>query len=1540
MLSKHALIRLQGRYFNLNSQTNLDIVDIFPRNCPVKENLTFTVRFSDALSFSRFKPLCWLSQCYTQPCLLRGQCKCSLATAGVDSVLLSSNVDLPLNCFPSVQRATSPASLNGHHWTTAHNHFLTFFDAPVLMDNMFEAPVQQFSTQIGTTNGRLVVENKSATINTYLQLAPCNVSDPSGIINCYFYNQTVSTSGSIEYRLSPGVCDPFNSDLCCSTGHDIPLTFVETRGFCEGFTKLTGSFDSVSAGYYHTCMSYHSSQFFPLRILYFQGGTGPSGCIPSAALLVPATPVEVLYFTVYNVNLQKMQPNQIPANYEVQVTIFGTDFSTLISPDRSFQSVDFQVMIYNTDLNFVSVSSTDNGITNSKVSADSVSFSISSTFFSNFNVIYQETLNAKVSFDGSFWFPANGIPFILYQVSPTMTFFPLYGLFDTEVNVTITGNSFDPSRPAKCRFPNMPCMNISGQNAAPCERDATIISVSKCQCTLPARGAAQTSEVTIQFSPDTTISAVSEMMFTKYASKFTFHKSFSTAYLDSNSAPVDSSQYGSEVRDLYIDATSEKIQIIPENVCLDLVKIHSLNMLVVSVVVMNANVHIPRIPVSIHSVVGAVGTCAEFHGFCARPDCEPTIDLPGGPNDCCLAEGMIPDTCCPLNHTGDWAAKSLCFAPNIISDPMATEVRNSCPATIRFALPRMRFCRGGPMDSSFCTSDSDCLSAGECAEMPVNTIVQLSTDGGQHYSGPSSASILFYRPVVITSWSPFRILKDCGANCGVRNGLVTDSGKTLCGLEPSCTKRSPVVVILGPDLIAGTCNGCDVVTIMDDSFALAKCKFQSMLCVEDVCNPVPNGTVIVPGEFSLGGASYQISCPSPVLRYPSLVHLSIALDSKSFVGNSGSQHVYILFISPPSVLAVFPANGIYDAETSITVIGKDFCNKTASISCDSRNSTFAWCIFDYKNIAPPEEQWNVPNKYTPATIVNETMAVCQAPAIIPDIVPARPRAKVGLILNGFVNSFGVLVNAGDVTILRINPEAGTIGSPTRVQIDGYNLFDKYRGCPGQVEQLYLPLGVLASQGCNSSESLSAKLYCKFGNQTVLAQYAPSEVIDSFVCLAPAFTTTDGPVSVSVSLNGEKSEYSNTLSFTFANPVIEALFPSMGFGGGSPVTIRGKGFVDVPQLSCLFYPTLSSKIVDGTVTTDSLVRKATFLSPSEVQCVMPAAWEYPLSCACNCFKSICTPPLMRYNVSAYSFLSLSQKHATETTTWADVTLGIERCAPNEIVTCAVHVHLVLNLYDLPVNSLTYQYNMSRPVLTSIRPSAGPLSGGTVITLNGGRFSQSSAWCVFGFNSYSPITFIDSSIVTCTAPKACEWRASQRNSLLTTGNACVFPFRWNGTWQTSCVNTSQTNPFFGTSPVPNDKFCAITTNFLLDKQWGDCFCKSQSAGRVRSNEWLYYEDFTLQRIFPRSGKDSGNAVITLSVSRLNGMTLQLKCQFIDSLLNSSMVSATIVDDTTLVCLSPARGRLLSSVSVRLTDNEQLYTNALPYYFFTAPRLTKAS
>ena len=57
--------------------------------------------------------------------------------------------------------------------------------------------------------------------------------------------------------------------------------------------------------------------------------------------------------------------------------------------------------------------------------------------------------------------------------------------------------------------------------------------------------------------------------------------------------------------------------------------------------------------------------------------------------------------------------------------------------------------------------------------------------------------------------------------------------------------------------------------------------------------------------------------------------------------------------------------------------------------------------------------WVVPRIYSPAFVKDAQNIVCRAPIIKPDTVPARPRALVGVLLNGIWDPVsGTLLNPG------------------------------------------------------------------------------------------------------------------------------------------------------------------------------------------------------------------------------------------------------------------------------------------------------------------------------------------------------------------------------------------------------------------------------------------------------------------------------------------------------------------------------------------------
>jgi hypothetical protein len=691
----------------------------------------------------------------------------------------------------------------------------------------------------------------------------------------------------------------------------------------------------------------------------------------------------------------------------------------------------------------------------------------------------------------------------------------------------------------------------------------------------------------------------------------------------------------------------------------------------------------------------------------------------------------------------------------------------------------------------------------------------------------------------------------------------------------------------------------------------------------------------------------------------------------------------VVFIKRPEVTAVVPTNGIFDANTEISVTGKFFCNEAAAMPCSaSAGSTDHWCIFDFKLVRPEQDVWSVNRKYTPAVVIDPQRLVCRAPVISPDVVPARPRALVGVILHGIFDSqLGILINPDDVlrseayylyharpTALRILPGAGAYMGGTLVTIAGSGIFDSYRGCFGGAlnNEEDLPIGWPAYE-CDAIAQGRAlvpkhKAYCRFDDQVVpalilVAQSATDPFNrNSLVCTSPAISDPSGSAQgyavsdMTFSLNGKLDEFSNPIPYLYGAQKVQSLIPTSGSAGAAEMlTVRGTNFIDSPQLTCFFTPSVYSAwdaritknggtaqnptfaYVAGqeSLSSQRLATKAVYLDDEHVLCPIPAAWMYPLKCTCQCndgMHNLCGTQQVQRNLVQYEYPAAapwspaaitqpiySEKSVTEKIDSATCTAdqsAVHFCDTTETDCdemasrpsdrsedtgalkaagkgCQVRVQVGVNLQQLSheTEEVLYVYDMRIPKVISVMPTAGPVSGGTMLTIVGERFPPSdddvnfvTPRCAFGPNLYTKTTRLDSKTLTCQTPAACVWNiysggvgkpeVGREDEVATAdpkpGTLCKFPFIWppdvramrvagiKGKPQTECVTPPEMPvdadgvivgkefwsveyqaavDFFGSpGAVPLKPFCAATTNLEQDKQWGLCSCNMTQPGPV--------------------------------------------------------------------------------------------------------------
>jgi len=841
---------------------------------------------------------------------------------------------------------------------------------------------------------------------------------------------------------------------------------------------------------------------------------------------------------------------------------------------------------------------------------------------------------------------------------------------------------------------------------------------------------------------------------------FNFHSKFTDLYLDAFSAPVNAPALGTDERTLLIDSSNQKTFVAGSNaVCLSFQRMHRQGAVRLALRNDGATVHTRVIPLQIDNVLDTLGGCPQLDGYCVgqmaiRPgdnvpdrnffSCAPSLVKPLGsempeaytvsdpaPEGCCEAPGMDPVTCCPIINDPRWqqdptkgvvwndeilletAGKielydsngdtisyaGKCRSPNIRKYPAkVTEAAvEICPVSIKWRLPTIKMCRGGKPDTEnqHCNNDMDC-GTGRCQFMPMNSVLQVSTNGGQDYSGPATTTILFYNAPQVQAISPQRVVKDCGESqpgkmdCGWGaswQATMLPAASTFCGLETFCARRQSISFTMGPGLVTGPCMACNKIYVNRKAFADVKCRFQ------------------VQGKSVLANALYEgfdgystVSCQSPVLNEPSLVEVGVALDGKTFITQIGDpflsnfgQKTSVVFIQRPEVIGVVPTNGIFDANTLINITGKYFCNDTAAMPCANiAGSHHHWCIFDFVAVNPVStDGWGVNRKYTPAVIIDNEHMQCRAPVIQPDAVPARPRALVGVILHGiFDQASALLLNPTDTIIssafyiyhakpqaLRIIPGAGAYSGGTRITISGEGVFDSYRGCytGRSTDEDDLPIG-WAAFNCAAKATgtkLIPKAYCRFGQQVVTALIQTKQaatdpfVRNDLVCIAPAIqdpTSTQlgyETSEMSFSINGQRNEFSNSIPYRYAAQKVLQLIPTTGSAGAiEMLTVLGTNFINSPQLTCFFTPYVYSawdatikKTGQGTSAANPvfqqtagnvplgslrLATKATYLDSESVVCPIPAAWEYPLKCTCKCGSELCGLAQTQKNLSKYEF----------------------------------------------------------------------------------------------------------------------------------------------------------------------------------------------------------------------------------------------------------------------------------------------------------------
>ncbi|CAN0054030.1 unnamed protein product, partial [Heterosigma akashiwo] len=247
------------------------------------------------------------------------------------------------------------------------------------------------------------------------------------------------------------------------------------------------------------------------------------------------------------------------------------------------------------------------------------------------------------------------------------------------------------------------------------------------------------------------------------------------------------------------------------------------------------------------------------------------------------------------------------------------------------------------------------------------------------------------------------------------------------------------------------------------------------------------------------------------------------------------------YYEEPVIESIYPALGSELGGTTITVTGVLFQD----------SSDFACHFGDHG--------------HTPAHHVKDHSLECASPAGIPGDV------SLALSNNGqdFAKIIAMFTYAAEPQLYSITPDAGLVYGGTEITVHGANFVD------------------------------SAFLACRFALITV-----PARFIDAHTILCTAPENPSSTIPLEVSLNGQEFFRSTWVTFRYSSGIeVHSIFPESGpSGGGTVVTVRGAGFVDLPTLHCKF----GSQVAAATQYISSDKIKCT-APPGAVEDVLVSVW---------------------------------------------------------------------------------------------------------------------------------------------------------------------------------------------------------------------------------------------------------------------------------------------------------------------------------------------
>jgi hypothetical protein len=870
----------------------------------------------------------------------------------------------------------------------------------------------------------------------------------------------------------------------------------------------------------------------------------------------------------------------------------------------------------------------------------------------------------------------------------------------------------------------------------------------------------------------------------------------------------------------------------------------------------------------------------------------------------------------------------------------------------------------------------------------------IVTTGG----GPSGAfsSFTYITPPVVTSISPLTGSTAGGTSVTITGTsftgatLVTFSGLSATSLN---IVNSTTITCITP--VRGTgAAGIIVKTLYGTSVAFSSFTYitpPNITGISPSSGGIAGGTNVTIRGTNFTGAtlvtfgglsatslsivnSTTITCITPV-RSAGAVGIIVTTG-----GGPGGTFSSFTYITPPNITSISQLTGSTEGGTNVTITGTNFTGAT-SVTFDGLAATTI-------------------------NVVNNTTITC--------ITPARSTGAVGIIVTTAGGSSGAFSSFTYITppnITGISSSSGSTLGGTNVTITGTNFTGAtlvtFGGlsatslsivnsttitCSTPVRTTAGAVGIIVTTGGGPSGVFSSFTYITPPNITGISLSSGSteggtnvtitgtnftgatlvtfggiaatslSILDSttITCITPARSA--GAVGIIVTTGGGSSGAFS--SFTYITPPnITSISQLTGStAGGTNVTITGTNFTGATSVT-----------FDGlAATTINVVNSTT------ITCITPAHNAGAVGIIVTTgggpsgeFSSFTyiTPPSIT-DISPSSGINTGGTSVTITGTnftgatsvtfggVAATSLNIVNSTTISCITPAVYsdgaVGIIVTTGGGPSGEFSSFTYITSPVISSISPSSGGISGGTNVTITGINFTGATSVSFDGLSATS-LSIVNSTTITCITPA--RTTAGAVGIIITTegGSSGAFssftyitPPNITGISPSSGSTLGGTNAtitgtnFTGATSVTFDGLAATTIN-VVNSTTITCITPAHSAGAVgiivtteggSSGEFLSFTYITppnITGISPSSGSTLGGTNATITGINFTGAT---------SVTFDGLAATTInvVNSTTITCSTPAHNA--GAVGIIVTTGGGPSSAFSSFTYITRPNITGIS